>query len=275
MSPSRRPDDDAHLARAVRTTRARSGLPIVFGGLLHDSTIALRHGAGNLDKILSKVTIQPSLGLGGLAWQRKSSIETIDYFAYDQISHQYDDAVRSERLVSIVVSPIVVREHVRGLIYGGTRGEGTIGQVMIGRLHQAAAEVAREIDIRDEVERRVAALEADTVRTPLDGPREDIRELYAELRELSRNAEKSALRDDLERTLARFTSPKANGPELTPRQIDVLALVALGCSNAETAVRLGLSTDTVKNYLQSAMRRLDAGNRHQAVTYARRFGLLP
>lgn len=264
-----------YLAQAVRATRQRSGLPIVFGGLLQDDTITLRHGAGNLDKMLSRVRIRPSLGLGGLAWQRKSSIETIDYFAYDQISHQYDDAVRSERLTSVVVSPVVVREQVRGLIYGGTRGEGTIGQAMISRLHQAAAKIAREIDIRDEVERRVTALGAGSTHTPLDGPREDVRELYAELREISRHAERSALRDDLERVLSRFASPRPHGPELTARQTDVLALVALGCSNAETALRLGLSTDTVKSYLQSAMRRLDAGNRHQAVAHARKFGLLP
>lgn len=275
MTPSSRPDDDLYLAQAIRTTRTRSGLPIVFGGLLNDGTITLRHGSGNLDEILNKVAIKPTLGLGGLAWQRRSSIETVDYFTYDKISHQYDDAVRSERLRSIVVSPIVVRENVRGLIYGGIRGEGTIGQAMMTRLHQAAAEVARELDIRDEVDRRVTALETEAVRATVEPPREDVRELYAELREIARHAEESELRDDLERALARFTSPPAGAPELTARQTDVLALVALGCSNAEVAGRLGLSPDTVKNYLQTAMRRLDADNRHQAVVQARKFGLLP
>lgn len=275
MNQTRRPDDDLHLAQAIANTQKRAGLPFVFGGLLQGGTITLRHGSGNLDEILSKVEIRPSLGLGGLAWQRRSSIETVDYFTYDQISHQYDHAVRSERLTSIVVSPIVVRTHVRGLIYGGLRGEGTIGQAMISRLHQAAAEVARELDIRDEVDRRVTALEIDSAPVTLEGPREDVRELYAELREIARHAEKSELRDDLERALTRFTSPAAGGPELTARQTDVLALVALGCSNAEAAGRLDLSTDTVKNYLQSAMRRLDVDNRHQAVVQARKFGLLP
>src|SRR5699024_12760992 len=38
---------------------------------------------------------------------------------------------------------------------------------------------------------------------------------------------------------------------LSPREIDVLAQVALGCSNAEVGARLSLSPETIKAYLRN------------------------
>ncbi|WP_143660745.1 response regulator transcription factor, partial [Streptomyces fradiae] len=62
---------------------------------------------------------------------------------------------------------------------------------------------------------------------------------------------------------------------LAPREVDVLAAVATGATNAEAARRLGLRPETVKGYLRSAMRRLGAHTRLEAVVAARRAGLLP
>ena len=67
----------------------------------------------------------------------------------------------------------------------------------------------------------------------------------------------------------------AGDVSLSPREIDVLACVALGATNAEIAGSLGLREGTVKAYLSSAMGKLDAATRHAAVTKARRSGLLP
>jgi DNA-binding CsgD family transcriptional regulator len=62
---------------------------------------------------------------------------------------------------------------------------------------------------------------------------------------------------------------------LSPREIDVLAQVALGATNAEAATRLSVRAETVKSYLRSAMSKLGAHSRHEAVVLARRAGLLP
>ena len=59
------------------------------------------------------------------------------------------------------------------------------------------------------------------------------------------------------------------------RELDVLTQVALGCSNAVAAKRLSLRTETVKSYLRSAAAKLGAHTRHEAVSKARRAGLLP
>ncbi|MFJ1456626.1 response regulator transcription factor [Nocardia sp. N2S4-5] len=61
---------------------------------------------------------------------------------------------------------------------------------------------------------------------------------------------------------------------LTPREYDVLRLVATGGTNGEIGARLGLSNNTVKSYLRAVMQKLQARNRAQAVANARRHGLL-
>jgi DNA-binding NarL/FixJ family response regulator len=66
-----------------------------------------------------------------------------------------------------------------------------------------------------------------------------------------------------------------SAPPLSPRELDVLSQVALGKQNGTVARQLGLTESTVKSYLSSAMRKLKAGSRYEAVVAARRAGLLP
>lgn len=63
-----------------------------------------------------------------------------------------------------------------------------------------------------------------------------------------------------------------DGVVLTPRQREVLALLAAGHSNREIADALGISEGTVRVHVSSVMRVLDVENRTQAATsaYARR-----
>jgi LuxR family transcriptional regulator, regulator of acetate metabolism len=62
---------------------------------------------------------------------------------------------------------------------------------------------------------------------------------------------------------------------LSARELDVLALVAVGHANGEVGARLGLTVETVKSYLKSAMAKLDSRTRGEAVHRARAGGLLP
>jgi PAS domain S-box-containing protein len=63
-------------------------------------------------------------------------------------------------------------------------------------------------------------------------------------------------------------------PRLTPRQREVLELVAAGLSTSEIAKKLTLSTETVRNHLRSVFRELNVHNRPEAIAAARRLGLL-
>jgi DNA-binding NarL/FixJ family response regulator len=62
--------------------------------------------------------------------------------------------------------------------------------------------------------------------------------------------------------------------ELTPREMEVLCLVAEGCSSAEIARRLGLSVKTVEGHRGRLMSKLDANNAAALVRHALRLGLV-
>lgn len=61
---------------------------------------------------------------------------------------------------------------------------------------------------------------------------------------------------------------------LTPRERDVLELLAAGLRVNDIAARLGIGTETVRSHMRNASGRLGALNRTQAVAIAIRRGLI-
>lgn len=70
------------------------------------------------------------------------------------------------------------------------------------------------------------------------------------------------------------TVPISDGPELTPREVQVLLIMAEGASNREIAERLGISFHTAKFHVRSIMEKLDATGRVDAVAHAARLGVI-
>ena len=62
---------------------------------------------------------------------------------------------------------------------------------------------------------------------------------------------------------------------LSPRESEVLALIAQGLSNQEIAERAYLSINSIKTYIRSAYRKIGVARRTQAVLWATRNGLVP
>jgi PAS domain S-box-containing protein len=62
---------------------------------------------------------------------------------------------------------------------------------------------------------------------------------------------------------------------LTPRQLEVLALLAKGVSTAEIARTLTISPATARNHIRSVLQKLNVHSRLEAVVFALRHGLVP
>ncbi|MEV8224811.1 response regulator transcription factor [Streptomyces sp. NPDC079167] len=79
------------------------------------------------------------------------------------------------------------------------------------------------------------------------------------------------LGDVLERLTGRAPAPGAN---LTPRELQALHLLAEGHTTAELSDQLGVALNTGRNHVQRVLEKLGARSQLEAVTIARREGLL-
>jgi DNA-binding NarL/FixJ family response regulator len=74
--------------------------------------------------------------------------------------------------------------------------------------------------------------------------------------------------------LATRLAEQMNQTALTPRELEVLALIARGMTNKEIANSLGITEGTVKAHVVNLMQKLEVADRTQAVTLAIRRGIL-
>ena len=71
-----------------------------------------------------------------------------------------------------------------------------------------------------------------------------------------------------------ISGEKLPSASLTPREIEVLRLLADGASNKIIAHKLGISDHTVKFHVTSILSKMNAGTRTEAVTLGVRMGLV-
>jgi DNA-binding CsgD family transcriptional regulator len=75
--------------------------------------------------------------------------------------------------------------------------------------------------------------------------------------------------------LSTAAAPLANGKViLTPRELEVLALLAEGASNKAIARQLGISVHTAKFHVSSLLDKLEAVGRTDALAHAARLGVI-
>ncbi|MCL2536084.1 MAG: LuxR C-terminal-related transcriptional regulator [Nocardiaceae bacterium] len=280
-----RPRDRDVLRTELRKVAATGIVPVVFGGEVQERTLHLGEFVGNLTNGLRGLAVRESSGLGGRVVERKNPIVINDYRCDDTITHHYDAPVLAEGIRSVLAVPVVVQGRSRAVMYAAVRDRSPLGDRLADVMTHAGRRIAGEITIRDEVDRRVQLLDAaaaeQTVRPAADA--EEIRDVHAELRSIAQTVQDPELQERLRALSGRLAAvsspagavPPASPVVLSPREVDVLSHAALGCTNADIAERLSVKSETVKSYLRSAMSKLDAHSRREAVVSARRLGLLP
>jgi len=72
-----------------------------------------------------------------------------------------------------------------------------------------------------------------------------------------------------------LNQPQLDTLGITPRELEILNLIAEGMSNREIAARLFVSENTVKTHCSRAFDKLGARRRTQAVQLGKQLGLLP
>ncbi|WP_404189268.1 helix-turn-helix transcriptional regulator [Streptomyces tauricus] len=269
---------------------------------------------GTTTAALSALAVSSGNGLGGKAVALVRPCAVSDYSSSRRISHEYDVAVAAEGLCSVLAVPVVVRRRVRGVLYGALRSAQPLGDRTLSAAVEAARDVEQSLAVRDEVDGLLAAARGLCGHAHPGAPGrsvrhagaqgaqgaegmvwERLREAHGALRALAPRVVDPALRAELlavcetlaaspgsARSAGSERPPGSAGPacqagqvRLTPRELDVLTCVAVGATNAAAGERLGLRAETVKAYLRSAMRKLGAHTRLEAVVAARRAGLLP
>lgn len=301
----RRGTADFEIHQALSVLRRATGLPVAFGGPVHPAGSGAGHGrpgvtitelSGTATLALQALVVTSGNGLGGKAAALLRPFAVSDYATSRRISHEYDAAVAAEGLRSVLAVPVVVRRQVRAVLYGALRTAQPLGDRVLDAAVDTARDAARSLALREEephalgtasvpsaARDEVPGTEAGTTDFTDAAAPERVRAAYAALRTLTARVTDPALYSELDAICAllndrapevRSAKPGAS-VSLTPRELDVLACVATGASNASAADRLGLRPETVKGYLASAMRKLGAHGRWQAVVAARRAGLLP
>ena len=274
--------DEQLVARAVGELARRTRFPVAFGGLEHHGAVHVTAIVGTRTHSIDGLIVEAARGLGGRALVENRPRLAVDYRSARGITHDYDRAILGEGISTLFAVPVLVRGKARGVLYCGSWSPSPIGDGVTRPVFGIVNELATELRVREEVDRRLALVPAATTSALTHAAREELRETYAELRSIAASVDDPAVRGrlgGLERRLAALSGDGSESPasdiRLSPREIDVLACAATGATNAQIAETLALREATVKSYLQSAMAKLDAATRHAAVAKARRAGLLP
>ncbi|WP_210604911.1 helix-turn-helix transcriptional regulator [Brevibacterium oceani] len=262
---------------------------VVFGGTVDEGSVAVEAVAGAGQDLLSSLIVSTGRGLGGRAMTEGTPQLTRDYEVDPYITHHYDEEVLGEGIRVLVAVPTLRGGEVTGMVYCGHRSDYNAAAPQTGdlvrRVRQLSVDLAR-LDHR-RVNREDDRGNGEQLYSDLDASgREALRHTYAELRAIRASILDDEARERLsgvENRLADILS--GHNPEncpspvpavrLSPRETDILSHVALGWSNARIAEALSLRESTVKSYLNTAMVKLSARTRHEAVSIARSSNVLP
>jgi signal transduction histidine kinase len=164
-------DGDEAMREVVRTVPQRVGVDAAFVGKPSaNDTLILSNLTGFRTSAMQDLVVGPGKGLAGRVTALRRPVWVSDYLAASLITHDYDEAVSIEGLHGMIAVPIVVRDRIRGILYGACRREVTFGDqaadVMLDAANKTAAAImaaerarhAAEVAVHEERQRLALAL---------------------------------------------------------------------------------------------------------------------
>lgn len=296
---ARKERDRAAVRAALTELREKTGVLIVFGGIVTDArTLQVCEGIGLSQPRTVEVDVHLGAGVGGRVVASGKPFGVSEYLRSGVISHEYDKYVSQEGIRSMAAIPVIVQDVVRVVLYVAMRSNVRFGEKVLAEMTSVGRRLEQHIAVADALEdaehgrggRHAAGTPASLTkmagRTHTERGtgnfesaliHERMRETHAKLRVLASRTEDPLTRMELESIAADLVAPTSSvaTAKLSRRELDVLACVAQGKTNIETGQIMGIGAETVKSYLRSAMRKLDAHTRYEAVNAARRIGALP
>jgi LuxR family transcriptional regulator, regulator of acetate metabolism len=250
------------IGAAVQSVRSRTGVDRAFAAVAGQSGVfPMTERDGLTDPRWAHVVVRAGRGLGGRVAAECRPVFTPDYLDDGTLTTDYLTVVRAEGLRALGCVPIFGPEGVAALLYAGDRRKSGLGGRLLDELLRVA-EVA------------TVGLVLTTERSTADRTRTAISTIA---RRGVASADPAVLRQALTSILSAcdgLPSRRQSSIRLTPREHDVLEMLADGASNREIATQLVLSEPTVKGYVRAVREKLGASSRLDAVARARREGLV-
>ncbi|MFF4599471.1 LuxR C-terminal-related transcriptional regulator [Amycolatopsis sp. NPDC001319] len=250
----------ARVDGVLRAVRALEPVDVAFAARVDrgTGTFVLDRFDGARTDLLRNLVIPRGEGVGGRCIALERPVFVRDYVAAKGITHRFDGAVAGEGLSAMFAVPVKTDGVVRDVVYGAARTSVEFGEGLI--------------------DRAVDLVKRSAVEEPPSPPRRSAGDIAAELEDIAAAVTDPEVRRRLRELGASLSGKPAEDDlpiRLSPRELDVLTAVAMGHANVDVARRLGLTVQTVKSYLKSAMAKLDSHTRGEAVYRARMAGLLP
>lgn len=286
----------AVLERVGRVAAESLGSDLGFVGLLDGPDhIRLSGVHGGRSSALETLRVERGRGLGGKVLALENAASVKEYVAADSITHEYDAEIEREGLCGVLCLPLVVAGEIAGVAYVSDRTPREYSDTMIDRVMTAveSAQVAlaladrsnalTEAAVREERERTARLLDSTVgehlgaivqiAKTIANDPSSSPEVLAQATSIIAASAQATTALRGSTRDGQSKREP-ASAASLSPRERQVVRLASRGLSNPEIAEELFLARGTVKAYMESALQKLEARNRVEAVMIAARLGLL-
>jgi DNA-binding CsgD family transcriptional regulator len=255
--------------------------------------LKLTHLHGDRTGALHGLSVSIGQGLTGAVAQSQRARWVDDYFASSDISHDFDEQVAAEGISRMVAVPLLLDSGHRAALTLAVRTPGAFADRFVDHLsitarkavvtvsrafrgwsptpHYTAGPTPTAQFLPDDIDPFLLGISAKlaAIRCKIEN-----RELCQLLGDIEVDVFQAAGRVSVPAMNETMSAGAGNPPCLTPREHQVLVCVAAGATNAAIGHRLVLTENTVKTYWQSAMQKLNVGNRAEAVSRAYALGLL-